>query len=730
VATRIRSRRRPGSPELALRRARLGLAVGALSALLTIVLLAPVTDAQTTTVTFDSPAPSGVSGSALNGLFQGINFGSNQWAWETAFGPDTTRHIYFASSSGTSRSFSFSPGPQVLNSMRVFSGTAGTLTLTDNLGQTRTQDVSVGTMQLVSTGWVQASTTVTVAFTAGWDLGVDDITYSAGPGSGSIAIDSISPASAVAGGAGFTLTVDGQNFVLDSVVRWNGANRSTTFGSTAQLTAAIPASDIATAGTAEVTVFTPSAGDVTSNALSFAVIAPGVGFADDFNRPDNAAIGNGWTEKFPGAFAVQGGEVVSVNTGTIDYHDAIVYRPVTEDLRDVETAIEFRVLAGQNFPQLHARIQRDSITMPDTLEDYLLFVDGFAPAPGRAIIARQQPVTGQFECYMLAIPFPIPLHQTSRYRLRFQVTGANPVTLTGIVELLAGTTWQLFASGTTIHDNTTQRDPSLYCDPGSLAPPITTAGAVGFAKWQTNNEVYDNFYWVSLAQGGNPTPTTTSLNPMSATAGGPAFTLTVNGTNFVNGSVVRWNGANRPTTLVSAGQLTAAIPASDIATGGTASVTAFTPTPGGGTSNAQTFTISVSGATTTVTFDNPVPPGSSGGFLNGVFQGINFGTNQWAWETAFGPDSTRHIYFSSSSGTSRSFTFSAGSRVLVSMRVFSLTAGTLTLTDNLGQTRTQAIATGSMQLVTTGWTLASTTVTVTFTAGWSLGVDDLVYRDP
>jgi hypothetical protein len=64
------------------------------------------------------------------------------------------------------------------------------------------------------------------------------------------------------------------------------------------------------------------------------------------------------------------------------------------------------------------------------------------------------------------------------------------------------------------------------------------------------------------------------------------------------------------------------------------------------------------------------------------------------------------------------------------MRVFTGVAGTLTLTDNLGQTRTQSITTGSMQLVTTGWTQASTTVTVSFTAGWELGVDDIVYRNP
>jgi hypothetical protein len=94
----------------------------------------------------------------------------------------------------------------------------------------------------------------------------------------------------------------------------------------------------------------------------------------------------------------------------------------------------------------------------------------------------------------------------------------------------------------------------------------------------------------------NPVPTTTSLNPTSATAGGIAFTLTVNGTNFVNGSSVRWNGTDRTTTYVNSTQLTASIPAADIATAGTASVTVFTGTPGGGTSNAQTFTI-----------NNPVP---------------------------------------------------------------------------------------------------------------------------
>src|SRR5439155_12092815 len=63
------------------------------------------------------------------------------------------------------------------------------------------------------------------------------------------------------------------------------------------------------------------------------------------------------------------------------------------------------------------------------------------------------------------------------------------------------------------------------------------------------------------------------------------FALTVNGTGFVSGAVVKWNGSPRTTTFVSGSRLTAPILATDIAKAGTASVTVVNPTPGGGTSN-------------------------------------------------------------------------------------------------------------------------------------------------
>lgn len=87
-----------------------------------------------------------------------------------------------------------------------------------------------------------------------------------------------------------------------------------------------------------------------------------------------------------------------------------------------------------------------------------------------------------------------------------------------------------------------------------------------------------------------PVPTTTSLSPTTVIAGSTGFTLTVNGTNFIRNSVVRWNGSDRVTTFRSATQLTASIPAADVVSAGTTVVTVFNPAPGGGISNPQMFT--------------------------------------------------------------------------------------------------------------------------------------------
>lgn len=112
---------------------------------------------------------------------------------------------------------------------------------------------------------------------------------------------------------------------------------------------------------------------------------------------------------------------------------------------------------------------------------------------------------------------------------------------------------------------------------------------------------YDVTVFTSTPGGGESTaqtfdvehrvPTLASVSPTSATAAGAAFTLTATGTNFSPNSVVQWNGSDRVTTFVSTTQITAAITAADIATGGAAVVKVVSPNPGGGTTAELSFTI-------------------------------------------------------------------------------------------------------------------------------------------
>ncbi len=130
--------------------------------------------------------------------------------------------------------------------------------------------------------------------------------------------------------------------------------------------------------------------------------------------------------------------------------------------------------------------------------------------------------------------------------------------------------------------------------PGTVTAALTTALTPGTytgnvlvnTSGDTTGPIPIPFTYVVSA----PSPVITSLSPASATVGGAAFTLTVNGTGFVSGDTVTWAGTALTTTFVSATQLTAAVPAALITTAGSASVTVVSP--GSVTSNASTFTIS------------------------------------------------------------------------------------------------------------------------------------------
>jgi len=101
-----------------------------------------------------------------------------------------------------------------------------------------------------------------------------------------------------------------------------------------------------------------------------------------------------------------------------------------------------------------------------------------------------------------------------------------------------------------------------------------------------------------IASLNNPVPfEAQALSPTSAAPGSPQLRLTVNGANFGTASKVNWNGVALATTFVSGHQLTATVPAGNLATPTTANINVFTSTPGGGTSNVGFFQVAASSAT-------------------------------------------------------------------------------------------------------------------------------------
>jgi large repetitive protein len=277
---------------------------------------------------------------------------------------------------------------------------------------------------------------------------------------------SISPTSKNVGDAAFTLTVNGTNFVASSAVNFNGSTRTTTFVNATQLTASIPATDLLTAGTFNISVTNSAPGGGTSNAQTLTV---------DNLLPTTTSISPSNKNAGDAAFTL------TVN--------------------------------GTNFVSTSV----------------------------------------------------VNLNGSAR-----TTTFVSPVQLTASI-----TAADVATAGTC---NITVTNPA----PG---------GGTSNAQALTVS---------------NPVPTTTSISPATKTAGDAAFTLTVNGTSFVSGSIVNFNGSPRTTTFLTATQVTAVITAADVASAGTFNITVVNAAPGGGTSNAQVLTVNpklviTSAAFTTVT---------------------------------------------------------------------------------------------------------------------------------
>ena len=127
----------------------------------------------------------------------------------------------------------------------------------------------------------------------------------------------------------------------------------------------------------------------------------------------------------------------------------------------------------------------------------------------------------------------------------------------------------------------------------------------------------------------NPTPGITSIAPVSLVAGSASQTLTITGSGFIASSVVNFNSTALATTYVSATSVTAIAPASAIAADGTEKIIVSNPSPGGGSSAAQSYTITVPKPGVTGLSPQSVPQGAA---VTITVSGIGFEANsvaQW-----------------------------------------------------------------------------------------------------
>jgi len=329
-------------------------------------------------------------------------------------------------------------------------------------------------------------------------------------------LTSISPTTSTATEAGFTLTANGSSFLANSTVNWNGSALATVYGSASQLTATVPAANIASAGSAGVTVFTPTPGGGTSATSTLTINA---------NSAPNAP-----SEDLP------------VGTGSTTTVNPVFKMTATDPNGD---NLQYKVIIYSN-SLCNAVVQTDDETASST---------GWSGMNASSSSAFSSGTQG---------------------------------TYTTQVALTASTTyyWNAFAKDPWNSNTWTQ---SATCNSFTVPP------------------------------NPNPAPTLTSISPTTSTATEAGFTLTANGANFLANSTINWNGSALTTVYGSASQLTATVPAANIASAGSAGVTVFNPTPGGGTSATSTLTINANSAPNAPSEDSPLY-NATGTILNPVFK--------------------------------------------------------------------------------------------------------------
>ena len=576
-------------------------------------------------------------------------------------------------------------------------------------------------------------------------------------------ISATDPTHARANADPLKLKVIGTGFSTFSVVRWNGVNRPTRLISTTTLEASIAASDMPAAGTAWVSVHTPGPGGGTTSAIAFTIdppatltvnastVAPGspvtvtltygFGGASDWlalartNAPDASYlqwtwVGTGvtdrtWTVTMPDTVGTYEfrlfGEFDSrrATSPPVTVDASLNPIPITTSLSPSSVLAGgpaftltvngsgFRVGSavrwnGVNRPttfvsatQLQASIGATDIAAPGTAD-----VTVFTSAPGGGASATV-PLT------IRGLP-TLAVSTTS-------VAGGGAVTVTLTNGLGGLSDWLALAAVGAANNSYLQ---FIYVGQGVSTRTWTVAAPATPGTYEFR--LFENNGYTRLATSPAVTalpgpPVITSLSPAAAPVGGAAFTLTVDGSAFTSGSIVRWNGANRVTTFVSPTRLLASIPATDLATVGTAQVTAFDP-PSGRTSPASPFSVQtapvLSVSSTTATTGTAVTVTLTGGFG---------GAADWLAFAATGAPASSYVQYTYVGGVAtRTWTVIVSAPGTYEFRLFLNNSYTLAATS---PTITATVGTPPVLTVSTITAAPGAPVTMTLTNGYGGGTD-------
>ncbi|MFB3828392.1 MAG: beta strand repeat-containing protein [Bryobacteraceae bacterium] len=346
----------------------------------------------------------------------------------------------------------------------------------------------------------------------------------------------LNPANIRAGSAGFTLAVTGTDFLNNMTVQWNGAALTTTFVNANQLNAAVPAGNIATSGTANITVVT--ADGVVSNSQIFRILTnPQITSIN----PPSAAAGTS-----PLNLTINGSDFVPPTGGNLPSPGSTAVWTVGATSTDLVTTYV-------NATQLQAAVPAALANVAGTASITIRNPDTMLSAPVSFVVSPP------------AISSLVPSSRTAGATgFTLTVNGSSFVLNVGAAAVAAVISFGGTALPTTFVGSTqlTANVPAnLIATPGTVNVTVTNPGGSVSAA--------SPFTILSP-------PTISNLSPSPVTAGSGAFTLTVNGANIPAGATVQWNGSPLTTNIVNATQATAAVPAALIAAPGSANITIMT----------------------------------------------------------------------------------------------------------------------------------------------------------